>query len=309
MMTRELEPPAASARRRDWLHWIWLVGRMQQRGHLQALKDVILNDGLDEELRKVAVSSYWELVNVDEAILVQNLLIDRQEMVLALYAVNHPKWWHDVQWLDASRHWIGRTDILDAWLKRLWSWTEESTTVARIPREVYHRANAFEEYRGNWGQAWTRGLELLERMPLEGFHAFWPVHIGQWADHFRQWEEATCRYRWRLEEEQALVALTRSDAYITPHIEEPEVDLIVTSEARPPGELLTILILGWGDLVVKDAQGAALWDSIWASWAASLQYMIFEISSNIQTTEWHIAGLTGALRDDISVTQWRLNLD
>ena len=83
----------------------------------------------------------------------------------------------------------------------------------------------------------------------------------------------------------------------------PLVDMVPLPQAQSAEESITWMVLGLGyhrGAERTDTEAAA-WDSIWSSWAASLNYALYEILSNVRITEWHIAGLSGSLRDSLYV--------
>lgn len=309
-MNNELVTPSPDADEYEWCRWAWLMGRRMNAKPLGQLQELVFNVERDPLIRQTALGSYWMLAEVKDAIALEEKLLEQKPQALAVYGLNHPRWWHDSQWLDACQSWTRLDDTVDQTVFRLLSWDGRPLSRARIPHQVYDRVGTV---LGpvDWDKALHAGEQHIQRSKISGFVGFWEHHIAEWARQWFRWEEAVWLYRWRLQEEQQLVEWTHSDPYGAAAPPIPTLECPALSEPRTAQESVCLMMLGLGcQLGAKDdAAKAAGWDSIWSSWAASLHYALFEISSNVQTTEWHVAGLTGSLRDQSRAQRWGLQLD
>ncbi len=304
-------PPSHDAGMNEWCRWAWLVGRSMQHDQLPMLGDVICDQESDPIVRQTALGSYWVLTDVDGAIQMEECLLADNELRLALFGLQHPRWWHESSWIDVGDRWLGHDTELDQAVDRLKCWAQRPTLFCRIPHQIYDRVNISPETLINWEDIWRIGVEHSHDHEMSGFVSFWHNHITQWADLWYRWEEAIWLYRWRLQEEQQLVEWTHSEAYAGHFPEVPDVETVAIPRPQSAQESISLMILGLGFYLnaSKTSQTAAAWDSIWSSWAASLNYALYETLSNVQTTEWHLGGLTGSLRGRSQAKRRGLQLD
>lgn len=301
-MIRELLIPSRNADPTKWCQWAWLVGRMERHEHLPALREIIFDTDFDQLVRQTALSSYWFLSNVQDAIQVEEDLLGQVEVGLALMGLHHPRWWHESLWLDSCQGWLGQHSILDQAITMVLSWGHHPMSYARVPREVRTRVGIPLASPMDWLKIFQTGWNHAVNQQLSGFEEFWRVHGTDWAERWFRWEEAIWRYRWRLEEEQRLVEWTHSKAYAAHVPDAPAVEAVLLPHPECAKDSLALMTLGLGYQTgaEKSQKTAAAWDSIWSSWSASLNYTLFETLNNVQITEWHIAGLTATLRNAFS---------
>ncbi|MCL4494815.1 MAG: hypothetical protein M1294_08370 [Firmicutes bacterium] len=302
-MARELPTPSQDADPAQWCRWAWLAGQTQCYSCLPVLRELIGNQAYDALVRKTALPSYWILSRVEDAIHLQETLLSQHDVALASVGIKHPHWWHEASWLDACQNWLGQDSLLDQAIVRILSWSHRPTLYARVPQEVMSRAGVVPDERLDWEAMWRLGQKYIGQGSLPGFEGFWPRHMSQWASGWLKWEEAVWRYRWRLREEERLVEWTHKKAHKIRVPDPPLVDMVPLPQAQSAEESITWMVLGLGyhrGAERTDTEAAA-WDSIWSSWAASLNYALYEILSNVRITEWHIAGLSGSLRDSLYV--------
>ena len=279
--------------------WAWRAGHTQCYSCLPHLRDLIGNRQYDESVREIALSSYWILGDVDNAAELQETLLSQNDFSLALRGVQHPRWWHDPSWLKACQRWLGRDPLVDEAIVRIWHWSNWLAKYVRVPREVLERAHvATRERTIDWEKMWRLGQSHLGAGTLPGFEGFWLGHIRQWSSRWLQWEEAIWRYYWRLKEEERLVEWTHKEDRGLRMPKLPEVVSVELPELQSAEDGLTRMALGLGYHVgAADSEiGCAAWDGIWSSWAASLNYQLYQILSNVRITEWHIAGPSGLLQ-------------
>lgn len=309
-MIKNLVIPSSGADADEWCRWAWLMGRQSSPEPLAQLREVVSAREQVHLVRQTALGSYWMLSEVHDAMALEVHLLEQQQWHLAVYGLNHPRWWHDSQWVDACQNWVGLDDTVDRTVFRLASWDYRPLAHARIPHHVYERVGSI-RHPVDWDQALVIGEKHIRDPKPSGFVGFWEKHITDWAEQWFRWEEAVWLYRWRIQEEQQLVEWTHSEPYGAAPPPIPIMDCPRLSEARTVQESTRLMMLGSGyQLGAKDSSdAAAAWDSIWSSWAASLNYALFDILSNVQTTEWHVAGLTGSLRDQSRAQRWGLRLD
>ncbi len=298
-MLKEIPIPSQDADLAQWHQWAWLAGYTECRSCLPLLKDLIHNRAGDLALRKMALSSYWTLETVENAINLQDTLVRTSDAEMALLGVQHPRWWHEKAWVNSCENWLGRDSLLDQAVIRLWNWSNRPTFSVRIPKEVLARTQLNLSEGVDWAEMWRRGRDLDEQGNFLGFEKFWPRHIRQWSSNWIKWEEAVTLYRWRLDEEGQLAKWAYKNDRSLDKPQSPEVDSVQLPQAQNAQDALMWMILGLGYHLGRDESDneAAAWDSIWSSWAASLNYALYEVLSNIRITEWHIAGLSGFLRD------------
>ena len=305
--------PVAAVGSDDWFRWVWLVGRGRaaQADTVDAIQETVLSDGCPASVRAAALNALWSLVPVSVAVGIERQLLDRQDFDLALAGLAHPRWWKDESWLAACMGWIGRDAVVDATVARVLSWTERSVCWGRVPTEVWERIGISRDGTTSWRDVLETGIRCVQDPPKSPFETFWRQHIRHWVNRWLQWEESVYLYQWRIREESDLVAWTGSEPYPAAVPEAPDVDLVAVMADRQAAETLYLTMLGLGYTLRYDqsVSAAAQWDGIWSSWSSSLHYMTFEILTNAQTTEWHIGGLTGALRDPYAVKRWGLSLD
>lgn len=305
--------PVAAVGSDDWFRWVWLVGRGRtaQAYTVDAIQETVLSDCYPASVRAAALNALWSLVPVSVAVGIERQLLDRQDFDMALAGLAHPRWWKDESWLAACMGWIGRDAVVDATVARVLSWTERSVCWGRVPTEVWERIGISRDGTTSWRDVLETGIRRVQDPPKSPFETFWRQHIRHWVNRWLQWEESVYLYQWRIREESDLVAWTGSEPYPAAVPEAPDVDLVAVMADRQAAETLYLTILGLGYTLRYDqsVSAAAQWDGIWSSWSSSLHYMTFEILANVQTTEWHIGGLTGALRDQYAVKRWGLSLD
>lgn len=284
-----------------WCRWAWLVGRRgsaaDEARHL--LIDTVRDASCEQEVRQTALGAYWMVSTVDDAIKLQQQLIAGGETELARFGLEHPRWWKDEQWLNALEHWFGYDAEMDGTITRLWSWQDRAMQFVRIPTEIFQRTGFSGSPSVDWQEALHTGVVQNVRDPVTPFESFWRGHVRDWVRHWLRWEESVRLYLWRLDEESALTAWTQSAPYPSSRPEIGEIQLMQIDKPRPLSETLYLTILGLGYVLNRHEtmESAARWDAIWSSWSSSLNYSTFEILSNVQTTNWHIAGMTGMLRD------------
>lgn len=312
-MNEVLAIPDRSDGPQAWCRWAWLSGRrpVNNPETKTTLRDVILDNGFGDEVRLTALSAFWTLYELDEIVELQHQLIANHEMALAVSALLHPRWSHNEDWLTACGDWVGVNQDIDEAVIRLWNWADRPIDSVRIPREVLERADIIDVPSIDWRHCLEVGLERAHTPPHSPFEGFWQQHVTDWAAHWLQWEEQIWLYNWRLHEETMLTEWTQSQPYPTVRPVSPTTTVIKIDEARKASEALCFTMLGLGYVLQRNADDhvAAKWDSLWASWSSSLNYATFEVMSNVQTTEWHIGGLTGALRDLYAMKRWGLQLD
>ncbi len=297
----------------DWFRWMWLASRggNADADTLSILRVAVFTSDSTSAARLAALTALWSLAPVSVAIDVETRLLDDGEIALGLAGLAHPRWWKDDNWLTASLGWMGRSPALDSAVARVLSWTERPVSWVRIPLEVWERLGIRRVDTVSWIDVLETGLNRVEQTPTSAFETFWRQHIQDWARRWLQWEECLSLYRWRLREESDLVAWTQSEPYPGSMPDVPEVELARSVLDRPVAEALYFIVLGLGYTLGYDqsVSAAAYWDGVWSSWSSSLHYMTFETLANVQTTEWHIGGLTGALRHRYAVKRWGLRLD
>ncbi len=312
-MDNRLAPPSHSEGSDPWCRWAWLLGRRVGLADdtVSLLHEVAIDSDRDGEVRRTALQAYWMVADVSDAVSLECELFDQNEMTLAVVGLRHPRWWKDEVWLSACDAWRGADPDIDETIARLWSWANRPMGIIRIPREVTERIGLADPDDIGWADAMEVGLDRANDVPDSPFEAFWRRHIMDWADRWLRWEESVWLYQWRLQEEATLTAWTKSVPYPSSWPDSPAIQTLGVPGARPASESLYLTVLGLGYLLGKDQTPAlaAAWDGIWSSWSASLNYMTFEILSNVQTTEWHIGGLTGALRDNYAMKRWGLRLE
>lgn len=300
-MHSRLLPPSADAPAVVWCRWAWLTGRQADANAktVALLRDGVLDRDGDKEVRRALLSAYWEVVDVREAITLERELVSGGRDSLALMGVEHPRWWHHDQWVVALEEWLGSETTLDEAIMRVWSWVDHPAACVRIPTEIWPRMGQVPQSSMAWTDIVARAQTELRQEPKSPFEAFWCPHIKDWCNRWLAWEESACLYRWRLREEQDLTRWTGSAPYAAIAPAGLEVERVVLNKSQPLRDSLYEAVLGlgywWNQARTTDL--AAQWDGIWSSWSSSLNYMAFEVQSNCQTTEWHIGGLTGALRD------------
>ncbi len=312
-MAGALVLPSESAAPAVWCRWAWLVSRQNTAGEQESglLESIVRDTAAEMELRTTALSALWVTSALTAAAKIEGALVRHGQNDVALSGVLHPRWWHDEGWQDLSGSWVGACDDLDAAIWMIWAWANWPSPVVRVPVELLERTGLGKWEDHNWLEALRVGVARAENSSARSpFEAFWPQHIRDWVLRWLRWEEAVRLYRWRLAEEASLTRWSGSPPYPASLPPEPRVLKIALDTPMPPHNALYFTMLGLGYLLEKDsAESAPLWDSIWSSWASSLNYLTFEIQSNCQTTEWHIAGLTGALRDSYAMKRWGLSLD
>lgn len=308
-MIPNLTIPSGTAEPYDWCRWAWLTGRHRGADALQALRPVIFADDRDILVRQTALTAYWMLCDVEAALEMEEGLLADGRWDLARWGLDNPRWWHDARWLDACQHWIGLHASLDSSLIRVQSWGGRKIAWIRAPEQIYDRITGLQP--PDWPMLLESGLAHMGGPRVKGFPGFWAQHITNWAEKWFHWEEAVWLYRWRLQEERNLVEWTQSESYGVSLPEIPGVECLALREPRTVQDSIFLMMLGLGYNRGANAsvRHAAEWDSIWSSWAASLNYALFELTANVQVTEWHIAGLTGSLRDQSRAQRWGLRLD
>ncbi len=297
----------------DWFRWVWLVSRggSASADTLDTIATTVFSDSCTSSVRLAALNALWSVAPVAAVIEVERRLLDGDAVDMGLAGLAHPRWWKDPSWLAACRGWLGRNAVVDETLARVLSWTERPVPWVRVPAEVWERTGISGHSQIAWIDVLETGMARVEEPPQSPFETFWRRHMQDWAHRWLQWEENLFLYRWRLGEEADLVAWTGSPPYPASVPEAPAVEWILGAPERPGAETLFLTMLGLGYTLGyhHSAAAAAQWDAVWSSWASSLHYMTFEILANVQTTEWHIGGLTGALRDHYALQRWGLSLD
>lgn len=305
-MNRELPIPE-TADVYQWCRWGWLMGRRPNPEALAMLRRMVLDPDRDLLIRQTALGAYWMLAEAHDAIRLEEELLGDQQWDLAVWGLNHPRWWKSTPWLDACQDWTNLNDQVNQALFRVLSWGQRPLLLARIPTEIYDRIPAITKPI-DWEKMLEVGKQHVREPKSSGFVGFWEQHITEWAKKWYRWEEAVWLYRWRLQEEQQLVEWTNSEPYGARVPEVPMLECPTMLEAETTQERTPLMLLGLGWHLGSSDKGAA-WDSIWSSWAASLNYSLFEILTNVQTTEWHLAGLTGSIRDQSRSQRWGLQWD
>lgn len=309
-MTSTVAIPSDTAEPYEWCRWAWLIGRQCRADARAALCSIIFEDDRDITVRQTALSAYWMLSDVKDAIQLEEGLLAERRWGLALWGLDNPQWWHDARWLDASQNWIGVDQSLDSSVIRLQSWGGRKISWVRVPEQIYDRVAGMQPPL-NWRALLEVGAAHLGGPKATGFPGFWAQHITDWAEKWFHWEESVWLYRWRLQEERNLVEWTQSEPYGASSPIIPGVECLALEEPRTVQDSTLLMMLGlgydWG--ANASVSQAAEWDSIWSSWGASLNYALFEMLANVQVTEWHIAGLTGSLRDQSRAQHWGLQLD
>jgi hypothetical protein len=109
---------------------------------------------------------------VDDAVKLQEQLLDEGEMALVQCGLEHPLWWKDEKWNSAMERWFGYDPQVDDIITRLWSWQERPMKVARIPSEVLERAEIVDTPPIDWQQALMTGIREARREPSSAFESF-----------------------------------------------------------------------------------------------------------------------------------------
>lgn len=289
-----------------WCRWAWLSSRTEEvlaDRLISVLGEIVIDSGRDGDVRRTALQAYWMGTGVRDAVKLESHLIDQKEIALASVGLQHPRWWKDETWILACNAWRGVDTEIDEAIARLWSWSNRPMAIIRIPQEVTERAALTDMSSIDWERAMTVGVDRAGVPSGSPFETFWRGHIMDWAHRWLLWEESVWLYQWRLREEATLTAWTDSAAYRSSWPDLPGVHTLEVPDPRQSRESLYLTMLGLGYLLGQDTSStsAAAWDGIWSSWSASLNYAIFEVQSNVQTTEWHIGGLAGALRDNYAL--------
>lgn len=253
-MTNSFTPPERAADNRAWCRWAWLAGRQVVADHetRASLHQMALDATAADDVRRTALSAYWMVADLPEALRLEEELMAQNDLNLALLGLWHPRWHGDAAWLDACGTWLGRDARIDETIARLWSWANRSTKWVRVPLEVRERAGLSEEIPINWAETMLLGVERERQAPGSPFEGFWRRHMQEWADRWMRWEASVWLYRWRLEEEGLLTAWTESPPYPASWPAVPEVNRMHVVEPRPAGELLYLTVLGLGYLMKKD---------------------------------------------------------
>lgn len=203
----------------------------------------------------------------------------------------------------ALQEWLGCDPKLDEAIMRVWSWVDHPAAFVRVPTEIWPRMGVASESPMAWTDIVAGAQTELRQEPKTPFEAFWRSHIKEWCDRWLAWEESAFLYQWRLGEEENLARWTGSPPYAATVPTGLEVEGVALNKSQRLRNSLYEAVLGlgywWNQSRSTDL--AARWDGIWSSWSSSLNYMTFEVQSNCQTTEWHIGGLTGTLRDGYAV--------
>ena len=305
-------PPSESAVPRDWCRWAWLVSRQNtvEEQERQLLESIVREPTADPELQQTALSALWMTSPVTTAVVLEDSFVRHGHTDVALTGVLHPRWWSDAVWQEVAASWLGADDRLDAAIWMVWAWANRPSSVTRVPIEVLERAGLGDSRDLVWPQALEIGRERAKAEARTPFEGFWRQHVRDWVGRWLQWEQAVYLYRWRFAEEERLTRWTESAPYAVAVPPAPEILTIPLDTPMAPQESLYWVILGLGYVLGQDGLDLApKWDAIWSSWASSLNYLTFEVQSNCQTTEWHIAGLTGALRDGSAMKRWGLTLE
>ena len=307
-MNRQLLTPAQDADSITWCQWAWLVGQTQSYHFVPQLRDIIFSGEYDLQVRETALSSYWVLSNTAEAIRVEEDLLALNACRLALAGIVDPRWWHENSWLDACQNWFGSDELLDQALIRIRSWANQPSFYARVPQEVLERTHLSQKSAVDWPDMFQIGRSHVHHERSSGFEAFWLLHTADWAARWLQWEEALWRYHWHLEKESRLTQWTQAKISEVQLPELPMVTTVCLAQPERAQDSVVGMVLGLGYHTGADRteMGSAAWDGIWSSWAASLSYRLFEVLNNVRITEWHIAGMTGTLRDTFYAQSRRL---
>lgn len=268
-MTSNAAIPSDTAEPYAWCRWAWLIGRQCSAGTLAALCSMIFEDDRDITVRQTALSAYWMLSDVENAIQLEERLLAERRWDLAQWGLGNPQWWHDTRWLDASQRWIGVDQSLDSSVIRLQSWGGRKISWVRIPDQIYDRIAGMQPPL-NWSALLEAGTAHMGGPKATGFQGFWAQHITDWAEKWFHWEESVWLYRWRLQEERNLVEWTQSEPYGASSPVIPGVECLALGEPRTVQDSTLLMMLGLGYVRGANASvsQAAEWDSIWSSWGA-----------------------------------------
>lgn len=300
-------PPSESAVPRDGCRWVWLASRQNtvEEQERQLLESIVRDPTADPELQQTALSALWMTSPVTTAVVLEDSFVRHGHTDVALTGILRPRWWNDPVWQHVAASWLETNDRLDAAIWMVRAWANRPSSVTRVPIEVLERAGLGDSRDLVWSQALQIGRERAKAEARTPFEGFWRQHVRDWVGRWLQWEQAAHRYRWRLAKEELLTRWTDSAPYAAAVPPAPEILTIPLDTPMTPQESLYWVILGLGYLLGQDGLDLApKWDAIWSSWPSSLHYLTFEVQSNCQTTEWHIGGLTGALRDGSAMKRW-----
>lgn len=283
----------------------WVMGRRRVSSAASRLWRRATDPGLDNlQSRRLCLEAWLEtqlLTKIKESL--DWSLLAAIDPSLVVSAVQHPRWLADRAWLDdltEATHW-GQDSRHAVWT--VWAWSDRAVPALPLPLDLRQRCGISEQATINWDAVWQEGiLSLLEG---ESWDRIEVTHAKTWAGKCLHYMQAECIYYRTRNDENILDQWLNKP--IGPLLADPKPQEWVTLP-MPTGAIKALTVIGLGLAKWSDHFGepdfSAWWDGVWASWAASLQYALYEIYSNIQITEWHLGGLTGMLANSVATDSY-----
>ncbi|MDA8194671.1 MAG: hypothetical protein M0Z53_11845 [Thermaerobacter sp.] len=281
-----LEGPADERR----LQAGWILGRHRVHRAMPRLAALIRQEPLATAERQHYLRAWLELATWQEAreLLMDDTLADDLRVTVAReYEADQVPQWH------ASLGIAAGSGLQADGLVEAAGWVGQEVPAVFLPQESLARCHIARL--PAWPQVMAAGGKRMAG-PRRGFEEFWTGHIQRWASRWLQQDRLSSQYAQALASERQLQrwlgrAETEAVAPVAAKIK------IALTPALPAEEALERLAWGLAEVTERSRADtfAAWWDSIWSSWAAALQYDLYQLDSNWQITKWHLGGLTADL--------------